>query len=76
MNRAVQQMNIEEDYIFFTESDQIIYYKNLDLFLDTIDKDKNVYIVPQRFEQIPANKTLRSERRSFCGMAWFVIARR
>lgn len=56
MNRAVQQMNIEEDYIFFTESDQIIYYKNLDLLLDTIDKDKNIYIVPQRFEQIPANR--------------------
>ena len=53
MVRIVQQWDISEEYIYFTESDQVFYAKDVDNLFRTIDENHNVYIVPQRFEQIP-----------------------
>ena len=43
-------------YVYFTEMDQPFYCKDVNNLFDTIDKNPNAYIVPQRFEQIPSNK--------------------
>ena len=51
--RLIQQQGFEEEYVYFTESDQIFYAQDINNLYDTIDNDKNIYIVPQRFEQIP-----------------------
>ena len=51
--RCIQQRGFDEDYVYFTEADQIIYAKDWNNVYDTIDNDKNIYLVPQRFEQIP-----------------------
>ena len=51
--RVIQQEGFDEEYIYFTESDQIIYAKDWNNLYNTIDDNKNIYIVPQRFEQIP-----------------------
>ena len=51
--RLIQQEGFDEEYIYFTEADQILYAKDWDNLYKTIDANKNVYIVPQRFEQIP-----------------------
>ena len=53
MARIVQSWDLSEDYVYFTESDQIFYAQDLDNLFKTIDENHNVYIVPQRFEQIP-----------------------
>ena len=53
MVRIVQQWDISEEYIYFTESDQVFYAKDVDNLFRTIDENHNVYIVPQRFEQSP-----------------------
>ena len=51
--RIIQQEGFDEEYIYFTESDQIFYAKDINNLYATIDNDKNIYLVPQRFEQIP-----------------------
>ena len=51
--RSVQQRGFDEEYVYFTEADQLIYAKDWNNIYNTIDNDKNIYIVPQRFEQIP-----------------------
>ena len=51
--RFIQGEGFDEEYIYFTESDQIFYVQDINNLYDTIDNDKNIYIVPQRFEQIP-----------------------
>jgi hypothetical protein len=51
--RCIQQRGFDEDYVYFTEADQIIYAKDWNNVYDIIDNDKNIYLVPQRFEQIP-----------------------
>ena len=51
--RLLQQQGFEEEYVYFTESDQIFYAQDINNLYETIDNDKNIYIVPQRFEQIP-----------------------
>tara|TARA_Y100000296_G_C5158532_1_gene250519 strand:+ start:944 stop:1855 length:912 start_codon:yes stop_codon:yes gene_type:complete len=51
--RFIQKKGFDEEYVYFTESDQIVYARDWDNLYATIDKDKNIYIVPQRFEQIP-----------------------
>ena len=51
--RYIQQRGFDEEYVYFTEADQIIYAQDWDNIYATIDNDKNIYIVPQRFEQIP-----------------------
>ena len=51
--RLIQQQGFEEEYVYFTESDQIFYAQDINNLYETIDNDKNIYIVPQRFEQIP-----------------------
>jgi hypothetical protein len=56
LNRAAQQIELDHDFVYFTESDQIVYYRDLNYLLDTIEENKNLYIVPQRLEQIPAGK--------------------
>ena len=53
LTRFIQQRGFDEEYIYFTESDQILYARDWDNIYNTIDNDKNIYIVPQRFEQIP-----------------------
>ena len=53
MARIVQSWYLSEDYVYFTESDQIFYAQDLDNLFKTIDENHNVYIVPHRFEQIP-----------------------
>ena len=53
MARIIQQWDITEEYIYFTESDQMFYAKDIDNLFTTIDENHNAYIVPQRFEQIP-----------------------
>ena len=53
MARIIQQWDITEEYIYFTESDQMFYAKDIDNLFTTLDKNHNAYIVPQRFEQIP-----------------------
>ena len=53
MARIVQSWELSEDYVYFTESDQIFYAQDVDNLFKTIDENHNVYIVPQRFEQIP-----------------------
>ena len=51
--RIIQSEGFDEEYIYFTESDQIFYAQDINNLYKTIDYNKNVYIVPQRFEQIP-----------------------
>ena len=51
--RIIQREGFDEEYIYFTESDQIFYTKDINNLYATIDNDKNIYLVPQRFEQIP-----------------------
>ena len=51
--RTIQQRGFDEEYVYFTEADQLIYAKDWNNIYSTIDNDKNIYIVPQRFEQIP-----------------------
>ena len=51
--RLIQREGFDEEYIYFTESDQIFYAQDINNLYATIDNDKNIYIVPQRFEQIP-----------------------
>ena len=51
--RFIQSEGFDEEYIYFTESDQIFYAQDIDNLYKIIDYNKNVYIVPQRFEQIP-----------------------
>ena len=51
--RLLQQQGFDEEYVYFTESDQIFYAQDINNLYETIDNDKNIYIVPQRFEQIP-----------------------
>ena len=51
--RFIQSEGFDEEYIYFTESDQILYVKDISNLYKTIDYNKNIYIVPQRFEQIP-----------------------
>ena len=51
--RIIQREGFDEEYIYFTESDQIFYTKDINNLYATIDNDKNIYIEPQRFEQIP-----------------------
>ena len=51
--RSIQQHGFDEEYVYFTEADQILYVKDWNNVYNTIDNDKNIYIVPQRFEQIP-----------------------
>ena len=51
--RCIQQRGFDEEYVYFTEADQIVYAKDWNNVYDTIDNDKNIYLVPQRFEQIP-----------------------
>ena len=52
--RNIQSKGFDEEYIYFTESDQIFYVQDINNLYKTIDYNKNVYIVPQRFEQIPS----------------------
>lgn len=51
--RYIQQRGFDEEYVYFTEADQILYAQDWNNVYSTIDNDKNIYIVPQRFEQIP-----------------------
>ena len=51
--RIIQREGFDEEYVYFTESDQILYARDWDNLYNTIDNDKNIYLVPQRFEQIP-----------------------
>ena len=51
--RLLQQEGFDEEYIYFTEADQIVYAQDWNNLFKIIDDNKNVYIVPQRFEQIP-----------------------
>ena len=51
--RYIQQRGFDEEYVYFTEADQILYAQDWNNVYDIIDNDKNIYIVPQRFEQIP-----------------------
>ena len=51
--RYIQQRDFDEEYVYFTEADQILYAQDWSNAYSTIDNDKNIYIVPQRFEQIP-----------------------
>ena len=51
--RYIQQRGFDEEYVYFTEADQILYAQDWNNVYNTIDNDKNIYIVPQRFEQIP-----------------------
>ena len=51
--RQIQQKGFDEEYVYFTEADQILYAQDWKNVYNTIDNDKNIYIVPQRFEQIP-----------------------
>ena len=51
--RFIQNEGFDEEYIYFTESDQIFYAQDINNLYKVIDYNKNVYIVPQRFEQIP-----------------------
>ena len=51
--RAIQKEGFDEEYIYYTESDQIFCAQDIDNLYKTIDYNKNIYIVPQRFEQIP-----------------------
>ena len=51
--RLIQEEGFDEEYIYFTEADQILYAKDWNNIYKTIDDNHNVYIVPQRFEQIP-----------------------
>ena len=51
--RFIQSEGFDEEYIYFTESDQILYVQDINNLYKTIDYNKNVYIVPQRFEQTP-----------------------
>ena len=51
--RFIQSEGFDEEYIYFTESDQIFYAQDINNLYKIIDYNKNVYIVPQRFEQIP-----------------------
>ena len=51
--RFIQSEGFDEEYIYFTESDQIFYTQDINNLYKIIDYNKNVYIVPQRFEQIP-----------------------
>ena len=52
--RFIQSEGFDEEYIYFTESDQIFYVQDINNLYKIIDYNKNVYIVPQRFEQIPS----------------------
>ena len=51
--RCIQQRGFDEEYVYFTEADQLLYAQDWNNVYNTIDNDKNIYIVPQRFEQIP-----------------------
>ena len=51
--RFIQSEGFDEEYIYFTESDQILYVQDISNLYKTLDYNKNVYIVPQRFEQTP-----------------------
>jgi len=51
--RYIQQRGFDEEYVYFTEADQILYAQDWNNVYNVIDNDKNIYIVPQRFEQIP-----------------------
>ena len=51
--RGIQKEGFDEEYIYFTESDQILYVQDINNLYKILDYNKNIYIVPQRFEQIP-----------------------
>ena len=51
--RAIQKEGFDEEYVYYTESDQIFCAQDIGNLYKTIDYNKNIYIVPQRFEQIP-----------------------
>ena len=55
MARIVQSWDLSEDYVYFTESDQIFYAQNIDNLFKTLDENHNVYIVPQRLSRFPLN---------------------
>ena len=52
-SRIIQKRDFSENYMYYTEADQLLYAKDIYRILDTIEIDKNVYVVPQRFCQIP-----------------------
>ena len=51
--RIIQQRDFSEKFVYYTEADQLLYAKDIHRILDTLELDKNAYIVPQRFCQIP-----------------------
>ena len=53
LNKYIQRYRKNYDFVFFTEADQVVYMNDKDLLIDTINGNKNIYITPQRFEQIP-----------------------
>lgn len=50
-------------YVYYTEMDQVFYTQHFEVLRDILAKDKNVYIVPQRFEQIPRHKVEMRKKR-------------
>ena len=50
-------------YVYYTEMDQVFYTQNFEALTDILAKDKDVYIAPQRFEQIPRHKVEMRKKR-------------
>ena len=47
--RNIQSKGFDEEYIYFTESDQIFYAQDINNLYKTIEYNKNVYIVTAAF---------------------------
>ena len=52
-----------EPYVYYTEMDQVFHSKHFQEMRNVVIKDKNVYIVPQRFEQVPREKVETRKKR-------------
>jgi hypothetical protein len=51
--RIIQKRDFQERFVYYTEADQLLYAKDIYGLLDVLEVDRDAYIVPQRFCQIP-----------------------
>tara|TARA_R110000744_G_scaffold9052_5_gene29463 strand:+ start:4208 stop:5131 length:924 start_codon:yes stop_codon:yes gene_type:complete len=62
--REIQKRNITQEYVWYTEADQLLYCKDIDFVLDMINENHNVCVMPQRFCQIP-NEIIQRRRERY-----------
>tara|TARA_R110000824_G_scaffold80978_2_gene203430 strand:- start:1569 stop:2492 length:924 start_codon:yes stop_codon:yes gene_type:complete len=51
--RTIQKRVIKQDYVYYTEADQLLYCTDIDYIFNMIINNNTVFVTPQRFCQIP-----------------------